>query len=169
MKTIITISIIATILLGICWFLSLIRDKNTKTTARWTNFILPLFVLVMFVSLFVGGSISRNHIKKELVTLSEETTNRNINPDINRNDGPTGEDLSKEDLSKEDLSKEDLSKEDLSKEEISNEGLSNEELHKKELSKEVLLKELEKKNANISLIIGPDTTIESLINLLRLY
>ncbi len=159
MKTIITISIIATILLGICWFLSLIRDKNTKTTARWTNFILPLFVLVMFVSLFVGGSISRNHIKKALVTLSEETTNRNINHDINRNDGPTGEDLSKEDLSKEDLSNE----------EISNEELSNEELHKKELSKEVLLKELEKKNANISLIIGPDTTIESLINSLRLY
>ncbi len=145
MKTIITISIIATILLGICWFLSLIRDKNTKRNARWTNFILPLFVLVMFVSLFVGGSISRNHIKKELVTLSEETTY----PDINRNEGSTGEDLSKE--------------------EISNEGLSKEELHKKELSKEVLLKELEKKNANISLIIGPDTTIESLINLLRLY
>ncbi len=134
MKTIITITIIATILLGICWFLSLIRDKNTKRNARWTNLILPLFVLVMFVSLFVGGSISRSNIKKELVTLQAEDNNRSA---------------------------------------TSNGGLSSEEYMKENLTeeqtKEALLKELEKKNADISLIIGPDTTIESLIASLQSY
>ena len=73
MKTLIISIIVIAILLGICWILSLIRKDNQR---RWTNLILPLIILLLFVGLFVGGSISRSHIKSELATMQDDIDHR---------------------------------------------------------------------------------------------
>ena len=44
--------------------------ENTKKY-RMVTLILPLLVLVMFVGLFVGSSISRSNLRKELAIMKE--------------------------------------------------------------------------------------------------
>lgn len=77
MKALIYSIIIAAIMLTICFLISLIRWKKTKKNQKTTLLILPVCILLLFIALFVGASISRNHIKKELIELKESTDKRN--------------------------------------------------------------------------------------------
>lgn len=49
--------------------------ENTKKY-RTVTLILPLLVLVMFVGLFVGSSISRSNLRKELAIMKESVGKR---------------------------------------------------------------------------------------------
>lgn len=49
--------------------------ENTKKY-RMVTLILPLLVLVMFVGLFVGSSICRSNLRKELATIKESIGKR---------------------------------------------------------------------------------------------
>ena len=49
--------------------------ENTKKY-RMITLILPLLVLVMFVGLFVGSSICRSNLRKELATIKESIGKR---------------------------------------------------------------------------------------------
>lgn len=49
---------------------------KTEKTKRFFTLILPLIVLLLFVGLFVGSSISRNFLRKELVEMKENTVKR---------------------------------------------------------------------------------------------
>ena len=44
---------------------------KTDTTKRFLTLILPLTVLFLFVGLFVGSSITRTHMRKELTEMKE--------------------------------------------------------------------------------------------------
>lgn len=81
MKTLIY-SVIATIIvLAACFLISLICKTRTKTDQKTTLFTLPLCILLLFISLFVGAGISRNHIKKELEVMRVENNKRYLNDD----------------------------------------------------------------------------------------
>ena len=67
MKTILYCVIGIAIVLALCFVVSLVRSKNAGKKLRWTNLVLPLIALLMFVGLFVGSSISRSHLRKELI------------------------------------------------------------------------------------------------------
>ena len=43
---------------------------------RFFTLILPLVILVLFVGLFVGSSISRSNLRKELMEMKENTDKR---------------------------------------------------------------------------------------------
>ena len=49
---------------------------KTEKTKRFFTLILPLMVLLLFVGLFVGSSISRSLLRKELVEMKENTVKR---------------------------------------------------------------------------------------------
>ena len=49
---------------------------KTEKTKRFFTLILPLMVLLLFVGLFVGSSISRSLLRKELVDMKENTVKR---------------------------------------------------------------------------------------------
>ncbi len=49
--------------------------ENTKKY-RMVTLVLPLLVLVMFVGLFVGSSISRSNLRKELAIMKESVGKR---------------------------------------------------------------------------------------------
>ena len=49
------------------------KNENIK---RFFTLILPLVILVLFVGLFVGSSISRNNLRKELTAMIENTDKR---------------------------------------------------------------------------------------------
>ena len=102
MKTIIYCIIVLAIVLIVCFNISLIRSKATKKELRLTNLFLPLVTLMLFTGLFIGGSISRSNIRKELVEMKEsneknvdyssrlaviEERNNNINLIIGRDRG----------------------------------------------------------------------------------
>ena len=76
MKTVIVSVIAIAIMLILCFIISLIRSKTKGKKLRWTNLILPLVALLLFVGLFVGGSISRSHIRKELTVMKETKENK---------------------------------------------------------------------------------------------
>lgn len=63
--------IMAVVLAG-CFVIVLLRGRDSKKATRWTNLILPVAVLLVFVGLFVGESISRSRLKKELASLSTD-------------------------------------------------------------------------------------------------
>lgn len=73
MKTIIYSVIAIAVMLTLCFIVSLVRNKSTETKMHWTNLILPLVALMLFVGLFIGGSIARSNIRKELVEMKEST------------------------------------------------------------------------------------------------
>ena len=76
MKTIIIIVLAMAIALTVCFFIGLVRNKRTKKNLRWSNFILPIIALLLFLGLFVGSSISRNSIRNELKDMKENTDKR---------------------------------------------------------------------------------------------
>ena len=76
MKAIVYSVIAIAAVLTLCFIVSLIRSKTSGTKLRWTNLILPLMALLLFVGLFVGSVISRNHLRKELVEMKENTEKR---------------------------------------------------------------------------------------------
>jgi hypothetical protein len=49
---------------------------KTEKTKRFFTLILPMIVLLLFVGLFVGSSISRSLLRKELVDMKENTVKR---------------------------------------------------------------------------------------------
>ena len=49
---------------------------KTEKTNRFFTLILPVTVLLLFVGLFVGSSISRSLLRKELVEMKENTVKR---------------------------------------------------------------------------------------------
>ena len=49
---------------------------KTEKTKHFFTLILPLIVLLFFVGLFVGSSISRSLLRKELVEMKENTDKR---------------------------------------------------------------------------------------------
>lgn len=49
---------------------------KTEKTKRFFTLILPVTVLLLFVGLFVGSSISRSLLRKELVEMKENTAKR---------------------------------------------------------------------------------------------
>ena len=49
------------------------KNENIK---RFFTLILPLVILVLFVGLFVGSSISRSNLRKELTEMKENTDKR---------------------------------------------------------------------------------------------
>lgn len=49
--------------------------KNTKKY-RMVTLVLPLVILVLFVGLFVGSSISRSNLRKELTAMKENIGKR---------------------------------------------------------------------------------------------
>ena len=49
------------------------KNENIK---RFFTLILPLVIIVMFVGLFVGSSISRSNLRKELTEIKENTGKR---------------------------------------------------------------------------------------------
>ena len=49
---------------------------KTEKTKRFFTLILPVTVLMLFVGLFVGSSISRSLLRKELVEMKENTVKR---------------------------------------------------------------------------------------------
>ena len=49
---------------------------KTEKTKRFFTLILPVIVLLLFVGLFVGSSISRSLLRKELVEMKENTVKR---------------------------------------------------------------------------------------------
>ena len=49
---------------------------KTEKTKRFFTLILPVTVLLLFVGLFVGSSISRSLLRKELVEMKENTVKR---------------------------------------------------------------------------------------------
>jgi di/tricarboxylate transporter len=52
------------------------NDKRTKKDQKTVLLILPVCMLLLFISLFVGASISRNHLRKELIEIKENTDKR---------------------------------------------------------------------------------------------
>ena len=46
---------------------------KTEKTKRFFTLILPMIVLLLFVGLFVGSSISRSLLRKELMEMKENT------------------------------------------------------------------------------------------------
>ena len=53
-----------------------IHPNNSKQNQRIFLLILPVCILLLFISLFVGAGISRNHLRKELVEIKENTDKR---------------------------------------------------------------------------------------------
>ena len=49
---------------------------KTEKTKRFFTLILPVIVLLLFVGLFVGSSISRSLLRKELIEMKENTIKR---------------------------------------------------------------------------------------------
>lgn len=49
------------------------KHENIK---RFFTLILPLVILVLFVGLFVGSSISRSNLRKELTEMKENAAKR---------------------------------------------------------------------------------------------
>lgn len=49
------------------------KNENIK---RFFTLILPLVIIVMFVGLFVGSSISRSNLRKELTEMKENIEKR---------------------------------------------------------------------------------------------
>ena len=49
---------------------------KTEKTKRFFTLILPMIVLLLFVGLFVGSSISRSLLRKELMEMKENTVKR---------------------------------------------------------------------------------------------
>ena len=49
---------------------------KTEKTKRFFTLILPMIVLLLFVGLFVGSSISRSLLRKELIEMKENTVKR---------------------------------------------------------------------------------------------
>ena len=81
MKTLIYSVIAATIVLAACFLNSLVCKTRTKKNQKTTLLILPLCILLLFIALFVGAGISRNHIKKELEVMQVENNKRHLNDD----------------------------------------------------------------------------------------
>ena len=52
------------------------NDKRTKKDQKTALLILPVCMLLLFISLFVGASIRRNHLRKELIEIKENTDKR---------------------------------------------------------------------------------------------
>lgn len=76
MKTLVYSVIVATLVLTVCFLVTLFRSKRTKKDQKTTLLVLPVCILLLFIALFVGASVSRNHIKKELAVLKEENQSR---------------------------------------------------------------------------------------------
>ena len=55
---------------------------RTKKDSKKPLLIIAILLLLSFVGLFVGASISRNHIKKELIVMQDEAK-RLHNEDLN--------------------------------------------------------------------------------------
>lgn len=72
MKTIGIMVVILAVVLAVCFVVVLLRGRSSKKAMRWTNLILPVAVLLVFVGLFVGESISRSRLKKELASMSSD-------------------------------------------------------------------------------------------------
>ena len=53
---------------------------KTEKTKRFFTLILPVTVLLLFVGLFVGSSISRSLLRKELVEMKGNTVKRSDEP-----------------------------------------------------------------------------------------
>ena len=70
MKTIGLLVVILALVLAGCFVVVLLRGRSSKKAMRWTNLVLPLAALVVFVGLFVGEGISRSRLKKELASMS---------------------------------------------------------------------------------------------------
>lgn len=52
------------------------NDKRTKKDQKTLLLILPVCLLLLFISLFVGSSISRSNLRKELTTMKESIGKR---------------------------------------------------------------------------------------------
>ena len=76
MKTIIYSVIAIAVILTLCFIISLVRWKTTKKEICLTNLILPLIALLLFTGLFIGSSVSRSNIRKELATMKESIEKR---------------------------------------------------------------------------------------------
>jgi len=71
MKTIAIIVILVAAVLDVAWIVSVLSGQRQRKNMRLTNLVLPLIALLLFVGLFVGESISRNQLKKELRSARE--------------------------------------------------------------------------------------------------
>lgn len=79
MKTVIYSVIAIAVVLTLCFVVSLIRSKTEGKKLRWTNLILPLAALLLFVGLFVGSGISRSNLRKELTEMKTSTEKKTDN------------------------------------------------------------------------------------------
>lgn len=79
MKTVIYSVIAIAVVLTLCFVVSLIRSKTAGKKLRWTNLILPLAALLLFVGLFVGSGISRSNLRKELTEMKTSTEKKTDN------------------------------------------------------------------------------------------
>ena len=52
------------------------NDMKTNKTKRLLTLVLPLTLLFLFVALFVGSSIYRSTLRKELMEMKETTAKR---------------------------------------------------------------------------------------------
>lgn len=73
MKAIVYCVVGIAIVLTLCFVVSLVRSKTAGKKMRWTNLILPLLALLLFVGLFVGSGISRSNLRRELGEMKENT------------------------------------------------------------------------------------------------
>ena len=72
MKTIGILVILMAVMLAVCFVVVLLCGRGSRKAMRWTNLVLPLAVLLVFVGLFVGEGVSRNRLKKELASMSSD-------------------------------------------------------------------------------------------------
>ena len=71
MNTLTIIIIVTAVVLSVCLVVCLVKGKGDRKRLRATNLVLPLLALLLFVGVFVGGGLSRRHIRKELTALQE--------------------------------------------------------------------------------------------------
>lgn len=76
MRTIVITVIVTALLLTVCFIISLFMGKRNPKKLRATNLVIPLIALLLFVGLFVGQSIRRDHIRKELDRMEVQKDDR---------------------------------------------------------------------------------------------
>lgn len=57
------------------------KTKTSKDRKK-PILIIALLLLLSFIGLFIGAGISRNHLRKELITLQETIENRTFDNDL---------------------------------------------------------------------------------------
>lgn len=76
MKAILYCVVVIASVLMLCFIVSLVKSKTKGKRMPWTNLIFPLIALLLFVGLFVGSSISRSSMRKELTEMKNSSEKR---------------------------------------------------------------------------------------------